>query len=125
MIGSKTGSMEIPLPLDLVTSPTTISFIAFLSLSVYLAGLAFYRLYLHPLANFPGPKLAALTKYYEVYYEVVLRGQFSAHIQDLHAEYGPIVRITPFELHIKDSSFWDELYLRPKADRYDWMNGRF
>jgi hypothetical protein len=38
---------------------------------------------------------------------------------------GPIVRITPFELHIQDSAFWNTLYVRPKADRYAWMNGRF
>jgi hypothetical protein len=54
----------------------------------YLACLAFYRLFLHPLAKFPGPKLAGLTKWYEFYYEVPLKGQFTFHIQDLHKKYG-------------------------------------
>ena len=54
----------------------------------YLAGLAIYRLYFHPLAKFPGPKLAALTKYYEMYYEVALRGQFTFHFKELHEKYG-------------------------------------
>ena len=62
----------------------TISLIAL----VYLVGLAVYRLYLHPIAKFPGPKLAALSKWYEFYYEVVCRGQFTFHIQELHKKYG-------------------------------------
>lgn len=55
---------------------------------VYLIGLAIYRLYISPIAKFPGPKLAALTLWYEFYYEVTLKGQFSFHIQDLHKKYG-------------------------------------
>ncbi|KAF1814179.1 cytochrome P450, variant [Eremomyces bilateralis CBS 781.70] len=85
-----------------------------------------YRLHLHPLAKFPGPKLAALSKWYEFHYEVVQRGQFSRHISELHEKYGPVVRITPHELHVKDSSLWDTLYAKhPKTDKYAWMNGRF
>lgn len=54
----------------------------------YLVSLAIYRLHLHPLAKFPGPKLAALSNYYEMYYEVVERGQFTFHIRELHNQYG-------------------------------------
>jgi hypothetical protein len=56
--------------------------------ALYLAGLAVYRLYLSPIAKFPGPKLAALSRWYEFYYDVVLRGQFSNHITELHKIYG-------------------------------------
>lgn len=55
---------------------------------IYLAGLAVYRLYFSPIARFPGPRLAALSKWYEFYYEVVLKGQFTFHIQELHKKYG-------------------------------------
>lgn len=54
----------------------------------YLICLAVYRLYLSPLAQFPGPKLAALTKWYEFYYDVVLQGQFTFQIQNMHKKYG-------------------------------------
>ncbi|KAH6645048.1 putative cytochrome P450 [Truncatella angustata] len=93
---------------------------------IYLAGLLYYRLYLSPLAKFPGPKIAAASKWYEFYYDVIRRGQFTFQIQKMHREYGPIVRINPHELHIEDSNYWDELYTRSKEfERYEWMLGRF
>jgi hypothetical protein len=55
---------------------------------LYLAGLLAHRLYLSPLAKFPGPKLAALTRWYEAYYEIVLSGQYSFQIDHLHDVYG-------------------------------------
>jgi len=98
----------------------------FLIWIAYLVAIAIHRLYFSPIAKFPGPKLAALTKWYEFYYDVVLQGQFTFRIQTMHKKYGPIVRITPFELHIEDSDYWDELYSRgTRYDRYEWMSGRF
>lgn len=55
---------------------------------VYLVGLVIYRLYFSPLSKFPGPKLAAISKWYEFYYDVVLRGQFTFQIQRMHQKYG-------------------------------------
>lgn len=46
--------------------------------------LCLYRLYFSPTAHFPGPKLAALTQWYEVYYDVYLNGQFTLHVKELH-----------------------------------------
>ena len=63
--------------------------IAFSTLALlYFIGVAFYRLYLSPLAKFPGPKLAAATYLYELYYDIVKRGKYTFKIRDLHAEYG-------------------------------------
>jgi len=52
------------------------------------AGLSIYRLFFSPLAGFPGPKLAALTQWYEFYWNVIKPGQFTFHLQDLHDKYG-------------------------------------
>ena len=39
---------------------------------------------------------------------------------------GPIVRIAPDELHIQDSDFWDQLYVKnPRADKPSWWASRF
>lgn len=69
---------------------------AFLIISLlYLAGLVVYRLYLSPIAKFPGPKLAAATYLFEGYYDVVKRGKYTFKIRDLHAEYGQCHQLFP------------------------------
>ncbi|KAI1348475.1 cytochrome P450 [Xylaria sp. FL0043] len=79
---------------------------------VLASAVAFYRLVLHPLAVFPGPKLAALTRGYEAYYDIVCNGQYTFKIAEMHKKYGPIVRISPYELHISDPHFYEKIYTR-------------
>lgn len=54
----------------------------------YYGTLVFYRLFLHPLARFPGPRLAAISRWYEGYYDVVQGGQYTSKIKELHKIYG-------------------------------------
>ena len=55
---------------------------------LYYLTVALYRLYLHPLARFPGPKLAAVTRWYEGYYDLYQSGQYTFKIAELHKQYG-------------------------------------
>ncbi|KUI53796.1 Trichodiene oxygenase [Cytospora mali] len=73
-----------------------------------------YRITFHPLAKFPGPKLAGATFWYEFYYDVwPNRYHYMWKIEKLHREYGPIVRINPLHIHIHDPDFLDPIYAPP------------
>lgn len=63
---------------------------AALAFVAYLTGLFIFRLHLSPLARtkIPGPKLGALSKFYEAYYEVVKKGQLSFKLDELHEKHG-------------------------------------
>jgi hypothetical protein len=60
------------------------------------------RLFFSPISHFPGPKLAAISFWYQFYYDVVQGGQYVWKIRELHNQYGPVIRINPYELHVID-----------------------
>ncbi|KAL1605273.1 hypothetical protein SLS60_004821 [Paraconiothyrium brasiliense] len=88
--------------------------------SLYVVVGAFYRLFYSPVSRYPGPRLAALTFWYEFYYDVVCKGRFSWKIQELHQRYGPVVRINPHELHVADPAFYDSVYVGPGRRTEKW-----
>ncbi|OAQ57611.1 oxoglutarate/iron-dependent oxygenase [Pochonia chlamydosporia 170] len=79
--------------------------------SVYYAGLVIHRIFFSPLRSFPG---------YEFYYDVVLGGQYTFHIAELHEKYGSVVRINPHEIHVHDPEFYDKLYAGAGKRRHKW-----
>ncbi|KAI2618578.1 putative cytochrome P450 [Hypomontagnella submonticulosa] len=95
--------------------------------SLYLVALVLYRLFWHPLAAFPGPRLAAITVLYEFYHDGIKGGKFIFKIKDMHDKYGPIVRISPDELHCNDPTFIDTLYAggSVRRDKYVYYTGQF
>jgi hypothetical protein len=46
----------------------------------------------HPLARFPGPKIAAASYLYEAYYDWWHTGEYGKVIARMHETYGPIIR---------------------------------
>ncbi|KAJ5124469.1 uncharacterized protein N7515_008294 [Penicillium bovifimosum] len=82
-----------------------------------------YRLYFHKLSRYPGPRLAAATGLYEIYYSIWGSGIFEDEINEMHRLYarpgittefkvhqsnaqpygvGPVVRINPDEVHVQE-----------------------
>lgn len=55
---------------------------------VWIVAIAAHRLYFGPLARFPGDKLAALTGYYETYFDCLKAGRYWVEIQRMHEQYG-------------------------------------
>ncbi|KAI0536203.1 cytochrome P450 [Xylaria digitata] len=98
--------MEFLVTIQIV--PTIQLFIAFVL--IYATSQAIYRLYCSPLSSIPGPKLAALTYWYEFYYDGYQGGEYTFKVKEFHEKYGPIVRINPHHVHINDINFYDTIY---------------
>jgi hypothetical protein len=60
-----------------------------LAIVVYWISIALYRITLHPLAQIPGPKLAAITLLYQTYYSTHNgQSRFYKQVEQLHKQYG-------------------------------------
>jgi cytochrome P450 len=83
-----------------------------------------YRVYFHPLAKFPGPKIAATSRLYEFWYQGIKTTEYPEKIKKMHEKYGPIVRISPYELSLNDSDFNLEYFLKDRhLEKDPWYYG--
>lgn len=89
-------------------------------LAIYTFSLIFYRIYLSRLSSIPGPKLAAATYFYEIYYDIVRSGNMFKQLQILHEQYGPIIRINPREIHVNDPDFFNIIYSSEHRDASEY-----
>jgi hypothetical protein len=75
--------------------------------------LSLWRIYLHPLRNIPGPKLAACTDYYRIYFDTFRDGMVKT-IPELHQHYSTSDNIAPDIIYLQDSrlprgAHWSQL----------------
>lgn len=85
--------------------------IAFLaSILVYTISLVVYRVFLSPLANFPGPRLAAATAWYETFFDL-WTNNFPAQLDELHNIYGifTLIYSIPLPLNSRLRNFEGQL----------------
>ncbi|KAI5797553.1 cytochrome P450 [Geopyxis carbonaria] len=66
------------------------------------------NVYFHPLSHIPGPRLAAFTQLYFSYYWV--SGHYPHHVLHLHSVYGPIVRLSPYQVSFSTATSWKTIY---------------
>ncbi|KAH8591130.1 cytochrome P450 [Bisporella sp. PMI_857] len=78
------------------------------SLVLYVFSVALYNLYFHPLAKYPGPRLAAWSHLW--YAKHWMGGRWSFVLYDAHQKYGPIVRIAPNELTFSNIEAYYDIY---------------
>jgi len=85
-----------------------LSLLVFSSIPITILTIAFYRLTLHPLSKYPGPRLWAVTRLGHAYY--TYQGTLHHKIAEVHEKYGHVVRVAPDELSYIDEGAWNDIY---------------
>ncbi|KAJ6099596.1 hypothetical protein N7467_001131 [Penicillium canescens] len=95
--------------------------ISSLGYSVYLVALGIYRVYISPLAKYPGHKLAGLTTLYQAYYDVCLGGKFFKKLEQLHKVYVPdsVVGTIGHDLHRTQRSVLNPYFSKSSIRRFE------
>ncbi|KAH8653842.1 putative cytochrome P450 [Xylariales sp. PMI_506] len=75
---------------------------------VYWVGWCIYCVTLHPLAKYPGPRLAAVSELW--YAWLWCSGRYSYILQAAHEKYGDVVRIAPGELSFASVQAFKDIY---------------
>ncbi|CAO1604330.1 hypothetical protein XANCAGTX0491_007889 [Xanthoria calcicola] len=99
-------------------------------ISAYISAYLIYNLYLHPLANFPGPFWARACLLWRIRHS--MGGRFHRSIENAHRKYGVVFRVSPNELSFSSVRSWKDVYgprpdqaCFPKSDFYDIFGAGF
>jgi len=75
---------------------------------ICISGIAVYRLWLHPVAKYPGPLFGRLTDWYSVLH--CAEGDRHVDLLELHRKYGDIVRFGPNRISINTNEGLKNIY---------------
>ncbi|EXK80500.1 hypothetical protein FOQG_14994 [Fusarium oxysporum f. sp. raphani 54005] len=82
---------------------------------IWISVLVIYRLFFHPLAQYPGPKLAACSQIWFI--QVWTSGRYPFVMRhQVHDKYGDVVRIAPNELSFRSPVAYKDIYARVSKD---------
>ncbi|KAI0871954.1 cytochrome P450 [Hypoxylon argillaceum] len=81
----------------------------------YLLGWGVYTFYFHPLAKYPGPKLAAVSQTWLAWAWV--SGRYPSIIQKAHLKYGNVIRVAPNELSFNTVQAHRDIYSTPSRNK--------
>lgn len=84
--------------------------IKILQVSICVVTIGVYRVTIHPLSLYPGPKLWAMTGVVQTSW--VFRGRLTQRVADLHGVYGSVVRIGPNELSYISAAAYEDIHGR-------------
>ncbi|KAI1324450.1 cytochrome P450 [Xylariaceae sp. FL0255] len=92
------------------------------SLLLLLVARCLYHLTFHPLAKYPGPKLAALTEYWYAF--AWASGNYPNIMLKAHQEYGNVVRTGPNKLSFATVQAHHDIYgHKPLFPKSEWYSG--
>ena len=77
---------------------------------------AIYLFYFHPLATIPGPKSWIFSR---LPFALAIRNGFLPRtIKNLHATYGPAVRVAPDEVYFADGQAWSDIFAASGQEKF-------
>ncbi|KAI0399986.1 cytochrome P450 monooxygenase-like protein [Xylaria palmicola] len=92
----------------LTTTPMNLLVAGLCTTCLYWVARCIYRLYFHPLAKFPGPRLAAVSDLW--YVKTYTGGRTPFVMLETHRKYGDVVRVAPNELSFCTPQSHQDIY---------------
>ncbi|KAI3397374.1 hypothetical protein diail_10824 [Diaporthe ilicicola] len=98
--------------------PSSIGLLGLATVTIYVLAKCAHLLFFHPLAKYPGPRLAAVTQLWQIWLSFTGRQCFI--MTDLHRKYGDVVRVGPNALSFSTPQSYRDIYghVRHGKDRF-------
>ncbi|KAI2622116.1 cytochrome P450 [Hypomontagnella submonticulosa] len=105
--------------LNLLQSPLVAGLLVVLAGALYNLGWCIYCLWFHPLAKYPGPRVAAVSEIWFVW--AWTTGRYPHILEDAHRKYGDVIRIAPNELSFATVQAHRDIYSTPSRTRKPFL----